>query len=188
MLGAALRASDTALLAKAEPSAKGAPAPRPLQPADNPQLVCNCSANMHFLSLMTLAPSQGSTQKGAEQWDVIVLKCAQQKALLQQAFRPQALEIERINGVHCSIQFIINQVLLSLPILPSPASKGKIFSKGKKSSSPRTFIAEQSEQGKGKKMPSVTVKLTRLPKMASGLQFVMRSCLPLHSPSRLPHL
>jgi hypothetical protein len=36
---------------------------------------------MHFLSLMILAPSQDSAQKGTEQWDVIVLKCAQQEAL-----------------------------------------------------------------------------------------------------------
>lgn len=48
---------------------------------------------------MILAPSQGSTQKGTEQWDVIVLKCAHQEALLGGALRPQALGIGRINGV-----------------------------------------------------------------------------------------
>lgn len=49
---------------------------------------------------MILAALQGSTQKGTEQWDVIVLKCTQQEALLLlHALRPQALGIERINGV-----------------------------------------------------------------------------------------
>lgn len=48
---------------------------------------------------MTLAPSQGSTQKGTEQWDVIVLKCVQQEAILRHALRPQASGIGRINGV-----------------------------------------------------------------------------------------
>lgn len=89
MLGAALHASDMRLLSKLEPSAKWAPVPRPVQPADNLQLVCNCCTNMHFLSLMILAPSQGSTQKGPEQWDVIVLKCAQQEALLQHISGPR---------------------------------------------------------------------------------------------------
>lgn len=64
------------------------PAPRPLQPADRLQLVCNCCVNMYFLSLMILAPSRGSTQKGTEQWDVIVLKCAQQEAFLGQLSGP----------------------------------------------------------------------------------------------------
>lgn len=68
--------------------AKWAPAPRPLQPADSLQLVCNCCGNMYFLSLMILAPSWGSTQKGTEQWDVIVLKCAQQDAFLGQLSGP----------------------------------------------------------------------------------------------------
>lgn len=68
--------------------AKWAPAPRPLQPTDSLQLVCNCCVNMYFLSLMILASSRGSTQKGTEQWDVIVLKCAQQKAFLGQLSDP----------------------------------------------------------------------------------------------------
>lgn len=38
---------------------------------------------------MILAPSRGSTQKGTEQWDVIVLKCAQQEASLGQLSGPQ---------------------------------------------------------------------------------------------------
>lgn len=44
------------------------PTPRPVQPADNLRLICNCCANKHFLSLMNLAASQGSTQKGPGQW------------------------------------------------------------------------------------------------------------------------
>ena len=89
MLGAALCASDMGLLSKAQPSAKRAPAPRPMQPADNLQLVCNCFVNMHFLSLLILAPMQGSTQKGTEQWDVIVSEMRPTGS----ALRPQALGI-----------------------------------------------------------------------------------------------
>lgn len=54
---------------------------------------------------MILAALQGSTQKGTEQWDVIVLKCTQQEALLRHALRPQALGIERINRVQ--LQFTV---------------------------------------------------------------------------------
>lgn len=48
---------------------------------------------------MILALSEGSTQKGTEQCDVIVLKCVQQEALLQHALRPQASGVGWINGI-----------------------------------------------------------------------------------------
>lgn len=79
---------------------------------------------------MILAPSRVSTQKGTEQWDVIVLKCAQQEASLGQLSGPQQTPA-RLQGLarwmefSYSLQFITNQVLLLLPALPSPASKEK---------------------------------------------------------------
>ena len=74
---------------------------------------------------MILAPLRGSTQKGTEQWDVIVLKCAQQEVLLRQLSGPELQGLAGLMELSCSLQFIINQVLLSLPALPSPASKEK---------------------------------------------------------------
>lgn len=188
MLGSALCASDMGLLSKAEPSAKWAPAPRPLQPADNLQLVCNCCVNTHFLSLMILAPLQGSTRKGTEQWDVIVLKCAQQEALLHHALRPRLYRLKGLMEFSCSLQFIINQVLPWLLVLPAQLlKKNKGEEKRKEKRQPQNIHCITIWTGKReKKMPWVTMKLTGLPNMASGLQFVMRSCLPFTPPPFSP--
>lgn len=70
---------------------------------------------------MILAPSQGSTQKGTEQWDVIVLKSAQQEALLQHSQAPGFPGIGRINGVQLSLT-VYQQPSVSLAACPPLSS------------------------------------------------------------------
>lgn len=80
-------------------------------------------------------PGSAVPKKGTEQWDVIVLKCAQQETLLHHALRPRLQGLNGLIEFSCSLQFIINQVSLWLPVLPSQLvkkNKGKGKKKGKK--------------------------------------------------------